>query len=111
MPGKAEQFNLTREEYLTTGNLQRDRNVIIKSADKGSAVLIWDRNDHLKEAEKQLSGGSTYLETKVIEKDLVDLVEQSNKMFENLQRKSVIQERKKNYFKFNFKKATNLRKL
>ena len=31
-------------------------------------------------------------------------------MFENLQRKSVIQEREKNYFKFNFKKATNLRK-
>ena len=32
-------------------------------------------------------------------------------MFENLQRKSVIQERKKNYFKFNFKKVTNLGKL
>ena len=92
-------------------NLQRDRNVIIKPADKGSAVLIWDRNDHLKEAEKQLSDGSTYLETKVIEKDLVDLVEQSNKMFENLQRKTVIQKREKNYFKFNFKKATILGKL
>ena len=32
-------------------------------------------------------------------------------MFENLQRKSVIQEREKSYFKFNFKKATNLGKL
>ena len=32
-------------------------------------------------------------------------------MFENLQRKSVIQEREKNYFKFNFKEATNLGKL
>ena len=31
-------------------------------------------------------------------------------MFENLQRKSVIQERQKNYFEFNFKKATNLGK-
>ena len=91
-------------------NLQEDRNVIIKPADKGSAVVIWDRNDYLKEAEKQLSNKSTYLETKVIEKDLVDLVEQSNKMFENLQRKSVIQERQKNYFEFNFKKATNLGK-
>ena len=46
-----------------------------------------------------------------IEKDLVDLVEQSNKMFENLQRKTVIQKREKNYFKFNFKKATILGKL
>ena len=109
--GKAEQFNLTREEYLTMRNLQEDRSVIIKLADRGSAVVIWDRNDYLKEAKKQLSDKSTYLETKVIEKDLVDLVEQSNEMFENLQRKSVIQEKEKNYFKFNFKKATNLGKL
>ena len=43
-PGKEEQFNLTREEYLTMRNLQGDRNVIIKPADKGSAVVIWDRN-------------------------------------------------------------------
>ena len=31
-------------------------------------------------------------------------------MFENLQRKSVIQEREKSYLKFNFKKATKLGK-
>ena len=68
-------------------HLQRDRNVIIKPADKGSALVIWDRRDYLKEAEKQLSDRSTYLETKFIEKDLVNLVEQSKKMFENLQRK------------------------
>ena len=88
-------------------NLQGGRNVIIKPAGKGSAVVIWERNDYL----KKLRDRSTYPETKVIEKDLVDLVERSNKMFENLQRKSVIQEREKNYFKFNFKKATNLGKL
>ena len=58
-----------------------------------------------------MSDRSIYLETKVIEKYLVDLVDKSNKIFENLQRKSVIQEREENYFKFNFKKATNLGKL
>ena len=42
LPGKAEQFNLTREEYLTMRNLLDDRNVIIKPADKESAVVIWD---------------------------------------------------------------------
>ena len=65
----------------------------------------------MKEAEKQLSDKSTCLETKVIEKSLVNLVEQGDKKFENLQRKSLIQETEKNYFKFNFKKATNLGKL
>ena len=49
-------------------DLQNDRNVIIKPADKGSAVVIWEQNDYLKEAGKQLSDKSTCLETKVIEK-------------------------------------------
>ena len=75
LPGKSEQFNLTREEYHSMRSLQGDRNVIIKPADKGSAVVIWHRKDYLKETEKQLSDRSTYLETKVIVKDLVDLVE------------------------------------
>ena len=94
---------MTREEYLTIRNLQSDRNVIIKSAYKGSAVLVWDRSDYLKETEKQLNDRSIYFETKVIEKGLVNLVEQSSKILENLQRKSVIQESQKNYFKFNLK--------
>ena len=81
--------------------LQSNRNVIIKPPDKGYDVVIWDRNYYLKEAEKQLSDRSTYLGTKVIEKCFVNLIEQSNKMFEKLQRKSVIQETEKN---FNFKK-------
>ena len=67
MLGKTEQFNLSREEYLTMRNLEDDRNVTIKPVDKGSAVVIWDQNDYLKEAENQLSGKNTYLETKVIE--------------------------------------------
>ena len=108
MRGKAEKFNLTRMEYLTIRNLQDNRNFIIKP---GSAVVIWDWNDYLNEAEKQLSDKSTCLETNAIEKDLVDLVEESNKIFENLQGKSVIQERGKSYFKFNLKKAINLGKL
>ena len=40
--GKAEQFNLVREEYLTMRDLPSDRNVIIKPADKAFAVLVWD---------------------------------------------------------------------
>ena len=50
LPGKREKFNLTREECLPTRNFQGGRNVIIKPADKGSAVVIWDRKYYLKEA-------------------------------------------------------------
>ena len=68
MPGEAEQFNLTREDDL---NLQSDRNVIIKPAGKGSAVVIWDQNNYLKQTKNQLNDRGTYLETEVIETNLV----------------------------------------
>ena len=33
-----------------------DTSIIIKEADKGSGVVVWNRKDYLKEAEKQLGG-------------------------------------------------------
>ena len=49
---------------------------------------------------------SIYKEFKVTEKDLVDFVDKSNK-FDNLERENFLQQKRENYFKFNFKKATN----
>ena len=40
--------------YLTMRSLQSDRSVVIKPAEKGSAVVAWDRNDYLKQTERQL---------------------------------------------------------
>ena len=42
--------------------LPRDKNIVIKSADKGSAVVVWDRDDYIKEAEKQLGDKEIYEE-------------------------------------------------
>ena len=36
-------------------NLKHDQSIVIKEADKGSVVVIWDKRDYLLEAEKQLS--------------------------------------------------------
>ena len=93
-------------------SLQNDRSVIIKPADNGSAVVVWDRQDYLKVAERQLIDSIVYMEVKITEEDLVDLVDKSNKIFANLERRlrNIIQEKEKNYFKFNFKKATNVGK-
>ena len=44
--------NLTKEERNALYNLRDDPSVIIKDADKGSAVVVWDREDCLKEASK-----------------------------------------------------------
>ena len=48
----SKKINLNGEEYLTMGSLQNDRSVIIKPADKGSAVVVWDRQDYLNKAEQ-----------------------------------------------------------
>ena len=46
--------NLTKEERNALYNLRDDPTIIIKGADKDSAVVIWNREDYLKEASKQL---------------------------------------------------------
>ena len=111
LPGKATNYNLSKGEYLTMSSLQNDRSVVIKPADKESAVVVWDKTHYLKEAERQLSDEKTYEEIKITEKDQVELVEKNNNLFSNLRRKNVITENENNYFRFHFKKATNLGKL
>ena len=111
LQGKATNYNLSKEEYLTMRSLKNDRSVVIKPADKGSVVVVWDRTDHLEEEERQLSVEKTYEEIRITEKDQVELVEKSNNLFSNLRKKNVITENEYNYFRFNFKKATNLGKL
>ena len=46
--------NLTREERKTLHDLRNDTSIIIKEADKGkgSVVVIWDKEDYVKEAEE-----------------------------------------------------------
>ena len=92
-------------------SLQNDRSVVIKSTGKGSAVVVWDRTDYLKVTERQLSDEKPYEEIRITEKDQVELVEKSNNLFSNLRRRNVITENENKYFRFNFKKVTNLGKL
>ena len=54
--------NLTKEERNALYNLRDDPTVIIKGADKGSAMVVWDRGDYLKEASKQLEDKDVYEE-------------------------------------------------
>ena len=54
-------FNsLTKEEREALYSLKDDRSIIIKGADKGSVVVVWDREDCLKEAYRQLDDKEVY---------------------------------------------------
>ena len=54
--------SFTEEERLALNSLRDDTSIIIKEADKDSGVVVWDRKDYLKEAEKQLGDKETYEE-------------------------------------------------
>ena len=84
---------------------------MIKKADKGSAAVVWDRNDYVKEAEKQLKDTKVYKQVDFKEKLLCELVDKSNSFFQELKRKGCISEKTLKYFTYEFKNSTNLGKL
>ena len=47
-------FPGTPLDWLVMRALTVDQNIIIKPADKGSCVVVWDRKDYLAEADSQL---------------------------------------------------------
>ena len=103
--------NLSTEEWKAMRSLADDRSIVIKKADKGSSVVVWDRNDYVMEAEKQLSDANVYKDVSFNEKMLQDLVGTSNKLFQNLKSKGKISDKELKYFTYEYKKATNLGKL
>ena len=52
-----------------------------KKADQGSCVVIWCRDDYIKEAESQLKDNTVYKDVNSKETMLSDLVDKSNKFF------------------------------
>ena len=76
--------NISQEEWRTVRSLADDRSIVIKKADKGSCVVVWDRWDYIKEAEKQLGDSTVYKEINYNKKILSQLVDSSNKYFKKL---------------------------
>ena len=67
--------NLTKEERKALFSLRDDTSIIIKEADKGSAVVVWDREDYLAEAGKQLDDKNVYKKvTKEVEGSLIKTI-------------------------------------
>ena len=88
--------------------LANDRSIVITKTDKGSRVVVWDREDYIAEAGKQLNNESIYKTVKFQDKILQDLVEKSNGIFKGLKQKGKITEKQLKYFTVEHKKATNL---
>ena len=52
--------NVSREESDAINSLKSDRTIVVKEADKGSGVVVWDRDNYILEAESQLSESEVY---------------------------------------------------
>ena len=96
--------NLSKLEWEAIRSLAGDRSIVIKKADKGSCVVVWDILDYLTEAKKQLKDRRVYQEVRFSENILTDLVEKSNIIFKNLRKKAVISGKELKYFPLNTRK-------
>ena len=74
-------YNLSKEEWLAMRCLAGDRNIIIKPTDKGSCVVVWDREDYIPEAVRQLKDNETFESSSFKDVDLVKVEEKSNSIF------------------------------
>ena len=54
--------NLSVAEQEALRNIKSDNYIVINGADKGSGVVVWDKEDYLLEAESQLSDTEVYAE-------------------------------------------------
>ena len=102
--------NFSTVEWKAKRSLADDRSIVIKKADKSSAVVFWERNDYIKKAEKQLGDKRVYQKVNFKGKLLCELVDKSNSSFKKLKRMRYISDKTLKCFTYDFKKATNLGK-
>ena len=91
--------NLTEEEQEALRTLKNDDTIIIKQADKGSGVVVWDREDYLREAENHLSNETAYRECKT--DPTGHLLETISSCLSNIRVRGDIDEQTLDYFMIN----------
>ena len=80
--------NLSVEEIKALRNLKNCRDIIIKEADKGSAVVVWDRKDYCREAYRHLNDVVVY--EKLYENPLSKVLDRVKEALQPLQDKGYI---------------------
>ena len=76
--------NLLQTEWRAIRTLADDRSIVIKKIDIGSCVVVWDRADYLRGAEKQLSDENVYQEVQFKKQMMSNLVDTLHKNLELL---------------------------
>ena len=74
-------------------------------------MIIWNRNDYLLEADKQLKDKNVYRDVEYNVNILKDLAEASNEIFSGLKRRGFVTNKQLKDFTYEYKKATNFNEL
>ena len=69
--------NFTSKERQPLYDLKSDKNFLIKGADKRCEVVLWDREDNIKEAENQLGDSDVYEEVPDDHEPLISTIHKS----------------------------------
>ena len=85
--------NLSKEEWIAIRSLADDKLIAIKKAGKGSCIVVWNKNDYLREAEKELEDQNMYRKVALKDKILSELVDCHNRFLKNLKVKGHIMEK------------------
>ena len=62
-PRKVRNRNLTKPEFHAISTLKNNTQIVIKKADKGSAIVVMNKSDYITEATRQLADGKFYIKT------------------------------------------------
>ena len=71
--------NLTSKERQALYDLRNNKHIVIKGADKGSAVMVWVKEDYIKKAEKQLGDSDVYEEVPDDPEPLISTIHKKDK--------------------------------
>ena len=69
-------FNTTEEERQAMKSLRNNNNIIIKPADKDGTIVIQNKEDYIKEGERQLSNKDHYMELEDYTKTRKEFIKQ-----------------------------------
>ena len=84
---------MTKEEWDVLRGLADDRTIVVKKLGKVSCVLVWCKDDYIKEAKNQMKDNTVYNDVNFKETMLSDLVDKSNKVFKRLHSRKGITEK------------------
>ena len=91
----------TSKERQALYDLKNEKNIVIQDADKGFVVVVWDREDYIKKAEKQLGDSDVYEE---VPDDPEPLISTIHRTIEKIRKRGDLKKENIKYFELKDRK-------